>query len=109
MDVFDSAKFSRKWQNEPKTARNSPKPSSARELFNLCAMQGTRASRAYDAAMKHAEAERAADVEAARRTAEEEAAQSLALLRKQLLDDKAAEIASLRRVAGARLSSNCHT
>ena len=104
------ARAARETRESPETARTSrPKPSSARELFNLCAMQGTRASRAYDAAMKHAEAERAADVAAARRTAEEEAAQSLALLRKQLLDDKAAEIASLRRVAGARLSSNCHT
>jgi hypothetical protein len=55
------------------------------------ALKGTRATQAYDAAMKHAEAEKSSEVTAARRAAEERAAEELASLRK------------------ARALTSCHT
>jgi len=62
---------------------------------------GTRAQHAYETALKRAEAERDAEVTAARREAEEEKIAELAAARQQWDEDKQEELASLRRVARA--------
>ena len=66
-------------------------------------MKGTRATQAYDAAMKHAEAEKQAEVVAARRAAEELAAEDLAALRKAWEEDKQHELAAVRRLAETKV------
>ena len=66
-------------------------------------MQGTRASRAYDAAMKHAEAEKQAEVAATRRQVQDEMIAEHNVERNVWEEDKAAELSAVRRLAESKL------
>ena len=62
-------------------------------------MQGSRAAQAYDAALRHAEAEREAEVADVWREAERERVTALAALKRELEDEFAESLSSVRRIA----------